>query len=258
MFFYFGRVRHTVYGFEQAGGVRPDMAVLKNIFLVVAAVVAGVWLPGCCDGFNGQLTNAVPKGVINLFDGRDFSHWRHEDGTDVQWKIIDGVMEVGVGRGSIVTRQNFQDFTLHVEFNIPVKPAAEDKWGHGNSGVYLQRRYEVQILDSYGRAAGTKACGALYDFRAPDRNVCKQAGQWQSYDIDFRAARFRQEDGNFRKVENACITVRHNGELIHNDVELINKTGAGQAEGDQPGPILLQDHGNAVRFRNIRIMPLKE
>jgi len=245
------------YGIEQAEG-RNIMAVCRNGFLTVSAFFVAALVFGCSSSFDCQTGKAKPKEAIVLFDGRDFSHWRHTDGTAVRWKIIDGTMEVGVGQGSIVTGEKFQDFSLHVEFNIPVEPAADDKWGHGNSGVYLQRRYEVQILDSYGRAAGRKDCGALYDFRAPDRNVCKQAGQWQSYDIDFRAARFRQEDGNLRKVENARITVRHNGALIHNDVEFFDKTGAGQAEGPQAGPILLQDHGNSVRFRNIRIIPLKE
>jgi len=195
----------------------------------------------------------VPAGAIVLFDGTDFSHWEQEDGRDVQWKIVDGAMEVAVGQGSIVTKQKFQDFKLHVEFNVPPAPPGDKKWGRGNSGVYLQRRYEVQILDSYGREAGEADCGALYMAKAPDKNVCKEPGRWQSYDIIFRASRFEQQDQRFEKVENARITVRHNGVLIHNDVELANKTGAGRPEGPQPGPILLQDHGNPVRFRNIRI-----
>jgi len=196
---------------------------------------------------------SVPAGTIVLFDGTDFSHWKQEDGRDVQWKIVDGAMQVAVGQGSIVTKQKFQDFKLHVEFNVPPAPQGDKKRGYGNSGVYLQRRYEVQILDSYGIEAGEADCGALYRAKAPDKNVCKEPGRWQSYDIIFRAARFGQQGQQFKKVENACIIVWHNGVLIHNNVELADKTGAGQPEGPQPGPILLQDHGNPVRFRNIRV-----
>ncbi len=231
-------------------------AVCRNGFLTVSTFLVAVLVFGCSSSIDGQTGKAKPKEAIVLFDGTDFSQWRHTDGTAVRWKIIGGAMETAVGQGSIVTKRRFQDFRLHVEFNIPVKPAAEDKWGHGNSGVYLQRRYEVQILDSYGRAVGKKDCGAVYNFRSPDKNVCKQAGQWQSYDIIFRGARFEGKGGDSSKFENARITVRHNGVLIHNDVELFDKTGAGLAEGPQPGPILLQDHGNAVRFRNIWIIPL--
>jgi len=207
-----------------------------------------------CGRLNSQTCATGPtSGAIVLFDGTDFSHWKQEDGGDVQWKIVDGAMEVAVGQGSIVTKQKIQDFKLHVEFNVPTAPPGDKKWGRGNSGVYLQRRYEVQILDSYGREAGEKDCGALYNTRPPDKNVCKEPGRWQSYDIIFRAARFEGQGQQLKKVENARITVRHNCVLIHYDVELANKTGAGRPEGPQPGLILLQDHGNPVRFRNIRI-----
>jgi len=193
---------------------------------------------------------------IVLFDGKDFSQWTHEDGKPVRWEIADGTMKAIPKTGSIVTKQNFQDFKLHVEFKIPQMPPDVKGQGRGNSGVYLQRRYEVQILDSYGLEPTKDGCGSLYQQKAPDKNVCKQPGEWQSYDITFRAARFKGQGENLKKVENARITVLHNGVLIHDNVELPDKTGAGRPEGPEPGPILLQEHSNEVWFRNIWIAPL--
>ncbi|MBN1806921.1 MAG: PmoA family protein [Sedimentisphaerales bacterium] len=190
--------------------------------------------------------------VIMLFGGTDFAHWTAGDGKKVGWKLVDGAMKIVPRSGSIMTKRDFKDFKMHIEFKIPQLPADVRGQGRGNSGVYIQRRYEVQILDSYGLEPKNNECGSLYTFKAPDRNVCDMPGRWQSYDIIFHAARY---DGN-RKTEKARISVWHNGTLIHNDVELENKTGAGQPEGPQPGPILLQDHGNEVSFRNIWIVPL--
>ena len=154
-----------------------------------------------------------------------------------------------------MTKRDFRDFKMHIEFKIPQMPPNVKGQGRGNSGVYIQRRYEVQILDSYGLERKNNECGSLYNSRPPDKNVCRMPGRWQSYDIIFHAARF---DGN-EKTVNARITVWHNGVPIpiHDDVALDNKTGAGQPEGSDPGPILLQDHGNEVSFRNIWIVPLE-
>jgi len=162
------------------------------------------------------------------------------------------------GTGSIVTKREFRDFQLHVEFKTPQLPPDVRGQARGNSGVYLQRRYEVQILDSFGLPPGNNECGALYRVRAPDKNVCKQPGQWQTFDIAFHAARFEGDGKNATKVKNARITVRQNGVLIHDDVEIPNKTGAGRPEGPEPGPILLQDHRNEVEFGNIWIVSLNE
>jgi len=193
---------------------------------------------------------------IVLFDGTNFSHWVHPDGKEVQWERVGEAMKIVPKTGSIITKRDFKDFKLHIEFKLPeLSPNVKGK-GSGNSGVYIQRRYEVQILDSYGLEKKKNGCGSLYRQRAPDNNVSKKRGEWQSYDITFRAARFEGEGENARKVKNARIKVKHNGVLIHNDVELTNKTGSGKPEGPEPGPILLQDHGNEVWFRNIRIVPL--
>jgi len=208
---------------------------------------------------NATAPSLAPAHLVPLPFGTSLPHWAHADGAPIKWKLVDSAVQVVPGTGSIVTKRTFQDFRLHVEFNVPQLPPlpeGADRGNRGNSGVYLQQRYEVQILDSYGQESEIWDCGALYRFRKPDVNVSKPAGQWQSYDILFRAPRWEGQGDDARKIENARITVFHNGVLIHDDVELKNKTGAGQAEGPQPGPILLQDHGNEVRFRNVWIVPL--
>ena len=199
-----------------------------------------------------------PENTIVLFDGTDFSHWMHANGQPVKWEIVGDAMKIASKTGSIVTKREFQDFQLHVEFKTPQMPPNVKGQARGNSGVYLQRRYEIQILDSFGLPRKDNECGSLYKVRAPDKNVCKQPGQWQTFDITFHAARFEGQGKNAKKVENARITVRQNNVLIHDDVQIPNKTGSGQPEGPEPGPILLQDHGNEVMFRNIWIVPLNE
>ncbi len=183
--------------------------------------------------------------------------WQHPDGEPVRWRAVgdgdDRGLEVVPKAGSIVTRQAFGDFRLHVEFRVPRESAADRGQARGNSGVYLQRRYEVQILDSHGQEPRADGCGALYRQRAPARNASRPPEEWQSYDIWFSAARF---DEAGEKLEDARITVLHNGWLIHDDVALPDKTGAGRSEGPEPGPILLQDHGDPVRFRNVWIEPM--
>jgi len=193
-----------------------------------------------------------PGDAIVLFDGKDFSQWAGDGGKDIGWQIVDGAMNVVPKSGSIVTKRDFRDFKMHAEFKVPQLPADVKGQGRGNSGIYIQRRYELQILDSYGLEPKDNECASLYRFRAPDKNVCDLPGRWQSYDIIFHAARY--EAG--KKVGNARITVWHNGVCVHDNVELQDKTGAGRPEGPEPGPILLQEHGNEVWFRNVWIVPL--
>lgn len=198
-----------------------------------------------------------PADAITLFDGKDFSRWQKQGSGEIGWKIADGAMQIVPKSGSIMTKQDFKDFMMHAEFNIPNLPADVRGQGRGNSGIYIQQRYELQILDSFGLEPKNNECGSIYTFKAPDRNVCAKPGQWQTYDILFHAARFGEKDGKPAKVQNARITVFHNGVLVHDDVEVPNKTGAGQQEGPQPRPILLQDHGNEVSFRNLWIVPIE-
>lgn len=198
-----------------------------------------------------------PKGAVVLFDGSDFSRWTNESGGPVEWKIIGDVMEVAP-RGKedfpdgnkpkkvgIQTKRAFEDFRLHVEFMIP--PGEQD-----NSGVYIQRRYEIQIVDSYAGRTHSNNCGAIYKQKQPDVIASMPPGTWQSYDITFRAARYR----NGVKVENARVTVYHNNVLIQDDIEIFNKTGNGDEERPGPAPTLLQDHGCKTRFRNVWLVEL--
>jgi len=168
------------------------------------------------------------------------------DGDKVKWPIVDGAMEVG--GGNLVTKDKFKDFKLHIEFRTPFMPEARGQ-GRGNSGVYLQGRYEIQVLDSYGLEGRDNECGGIYQVGAPMVNMCLPPLQWQTYDITFQAPRF---DASGNKTEDAIVTVVHNGVTIHDRRKLPGPTG-GAMDGNvaEPGGIYLQDHGNPVRFRNI-------
>jgi len=197
-----------------------------------------------------------PSGALVLFDGRDLDQWVKTDGkTAPGWELVGGdAMQVAPKAGGIMTRGKFDGhFKLHVEFRVPYMPTAQGQ-GRGNSGVYLQGRYEVQILDSYGLKSQDNDCGGIYKVAAPKVNACKAPTVWQSYDIDFRSPRF--VDG--KKVEPARISVLQNGVPIHEDVAItLDNTTAGLGgDPSQPGPIMLQDHGNPVQYRNIWLLPL--
>jgi hypothetical protein len=152
-------------------------------------------------------------------------------------------MEVGA-----ITKRKFTDFRLHLEFRTPYMPAARGQ-GRGNSGVYIQQRYEVQILDSFGLVGEFNECGSLYRQTPPDLNMCLPPLAWQTYDIVFTAARFDPETK--AKTAPARITVFHNGVAVHDDRAIASKTGAGQPEAPTPNPILFQNHSDPVRFRNV-------
>ena len=204
--------------------------------------------------FGDPWARPSPGAVVLLGPDGDLSAWEHVDkaGTPVQWTWADGALEVKPGAGSIVTKRAFGDCRLHVEFCVDDN--GKTGQDNGNSGVYLQRRYEVQILNSSGQEPADNLCGAIYGVKAPDFNMARPAGQWQTYDITFRAPRWGR-DG--QKAENARLTVYHNGTRVQDNVEVPHATGAGQPEGPGDAPLLLQDHGNKVRFRNIWFEPLK-
>jgi len=147
-----------------------------------------------------------------------------------------------------------QDFQLHLEFRTPFMPNARGQ-GRGNSGVYIQTRYEVQILDSFGLEGIENECGSLYRQRRPELNMCLPPMAWQTYDIIFTAPRFHED--NVTKSQNALITVWHNGVAIHSQREVYAKTGGGKPEGPMPLPINFQDHNDKVVFRNIWLLPLE-
>jgi hypothetical protein len=171
-----------------------------------------------------------------------------------QWTFADGVLTASPGWDSVVTKKAYRDFRMHVEFDVNVVEGG-DAESRGNSGVYIQQRYELQILDSFGVTPADYSashCGSLYRLKKPDRLASKPAGEWQSFDIVFRAARF---DGE-AKVEDARLTAYQNGQLIHDDFAIPRKTGAGKAEGPAALPVKLQGHHNPVRFRNVWIQEL--
>lgn len=212
--------------------------------------------PGDTGHVNLDLITVHRQGAgIALFDGTAASQeqWQHTDGRKVAWPLAEE-RSMEVCCGDIRTKDAYQDFRLHVEFRVPLLPDDVTGQDRGNSGIYLQDRYELQILDSYGDTTpGTDEAGAIYLKKAPDTNAATAPETWQTYDVVFRAARF---DENGAKTADARVTVVWNGRTVHDDVALDGPTAAGRAETPAAGAIRLQDHGNKVRFRNIRVEPL--
>jgi hypothetical protein len=182
----------------------------------------------------------APEGAIVLFDGKEANHF---PGSKVS---ADGLLEQGA-----TSSDTYGDCTLHVEFMLSYMPAARGQ-GRSNSGVYLQGRYETQVLDSFALEGKNNECGGIYTIAAPKVNMCLPPLVWQTYDIDFTAAKY---DAEGKKNKNAKITVKHNGIIIHENVEIPHTTtSAPVKEENSPGPLYLQNHGNPVRYRNIWLL----
>lgn len=197
-----------------------------------------------------------PSDAVVLFDGSDASGWVRTGGGEMGWKIDGGCLEVVPKTGNIQTVEEFGNCQLHVEWAAPAEVKG-DSQGRGNSGVFLMGRYEVQVLDCYDNptyADGTTA--ALYGQCPPLVNACRQPGQWQVFDVVWIAPRF---DGE-KLTSPARATVFHNGLLVHHDQPLQGPTRHRQLAEQTPhppvGPLMLQDHGDLVRFRNIWYRPL--
>ena len=200
-----------------------------------------------------------PRDAVILFDGSGLDAWQSPGGGPAGWKATDGYLETVPGTGAIETRARFGDIQLHLEWASPSPPLGKGQ-DRGNSGVFLMGQFEIQVLDSY--QAGTYAdgmAGAIYGEYPPLANATRPPGQWQAYDIAFRRPRF-DASGTLR--EPARITLFHNGILVQNNEEPFGPTSwlrwlPYQDTGDR-GPLVLQDHGHRVRFRNIWVRELPE
>ena len=191
-----------------------------------------------------------------LFDGSDLSGWERVDGGAADWKVENGYMEVARKTGSIRTKAAFGDCQLHVEWAAPADVEG-DSQGRGNSGVFLMGIYEVQVLDSYENPTYPDGgAAALYGLNPPLVNSCRKPGVWQTYDIVWITPRFE----GCAVITPARITVFHNGVLVHHDVPLIGIPAHREVRPYEPheptGPLMLQDHGDPVRFRNIWYRPI--
>ena len=201
-----------------------------------------------------DLGQRPPAGALILLDGSNLAQWHKRDSANpIGWKLLtNGVMEVA-GGGDIVSKEQFGDHQLHVEFRLPYMPGSFGQ-GRANSGVYVQSRYEIQVLDSYGLEGFDNECGGFYQIKGPVVNMCAPPLQWQSYDVVFHSAK---RDANGKKSANARITVVHNGVVIHDDFELPHATpGSVNEKEGEPAGLLLQDHGNPVQYRNIWVKRL--
>ena len=191
-----------------------------------------------------------PSDAIVLFDGKDLSQWKND-----KWKLQDGAMIVNGGDNE--TKDKFGDMQLHIEWSEPADVKGESQ-GRGNSGIFLMGHYELQVLDSYQQASYADGeAAAVYGQTPPQANAMRPPGQWQVYDVIWTAPRFKAD----KTLETpAYITVIHNGVVVQNHTTLIGATVHRQLAKyewhEATGPLRLQDHGNAVRYRNIWVRPL--
>lgn len=199
----------------------------------------------------------APSDAIVLFDGKDLSAWEGEQGGPVRWTVADGAATVVPDGGGIRTKQRFCDIQLHVEWRTPTQTQGFDGQQRGNSGIFLQGLYELQVLDSYHNPTYANGQAAsIYKQAIPLVNAARAPGEWQAYDVIWKAPRFSQGGG---LVSPARITVLHNGVLVQNDTVLSGKTeyiGAPSYAPHECAPITLQEHHSKVSYRNIWVREL--
>ena len=214
--------------------------------------------PGTCS--TQDKVGTAPSDAVVLFDGKDLSHWQSTakgQAVEPKWKVEDGCMVAEKGAGSVFSKESFGDIQLHIEWSAPT-PAAGSGQGRGNSGVIIMGKYEVQVLDSYDNVTYADGqAGAVYGQYPPLVNACRKPGEWQSYDIIFEAPKFGADQ---KLVKPAYVTVHHNGVLLHNHREIIGamayKKLATYSFHEPELPLMLQFHGNPVRYRNIWVRKL--
>jgi len=199
---------------------------------------------------------SAPSDAIVLFSENVLDQWTDKNGDKAPWIVEGDYFTVKPGSGPVLTKLEFNDFQLHIEWRAPTVIQGEGQ-GRGNSGIFLQGRYEVQVLDSYNSTTYPNGQAAsIYKQHIPLVNAMHPPGVWNSYDIIYKAPRFKN---NGELESPAYVTVLHNGVLVQNHVELKGGTvfiGPPSYEAHGPGPIMLQDHGNPVSFRNIWIREL--
>jgi hypothetical protein len=199
---------------------------------------------------NDSTLGAKPaEGAVVLLGDQGLDGWIGRDDKPARWEVADGIATVG--KGDIRTRKTFGNYQLHLEFNVPYMPTKKGQ-ARGNSGVYQVGSYELQVLDSYGLKSQDNDCGAIYKQIVPAVNACKPPLQWQTYDITFHKAQAQGE----KVAKKARITVLQNGIKIIDNAEISPTPGGIDVKEGDDGPILLQDHGNAVQYRNIWIKPI--
>ena len=194
------------------------------------------------------------EGKTVLFDGTSLDQWQAtSSGKAAPWRLdaAEKVVEVVPGQGNIQSKAEFESICLHIEYLTPMYPPSVTGQERGNSGIYLKRAYEMQVLDSAGQPAAINTCGAVYGVRAPLVVACNEQLVWNTYEIEFKASQWAGND----KTSNAVIvSATLNGELVQQNVELdVTSTEAGQPDAPGSKPLMLQDHNNPVRFRNIWI-----
>jgi hypothetical protein len=204
----------------------------------------------------GTNPGEAPSDAIIIFDGKDLSKWSTLAGAEAKWDVKDGAFTVTKGTGDIKTKQAFGDIQLHIEWRAPSEIVGEGQ-GRGNSGIFLQERYELQVLDSYESITYSNGqAGSMYKQAIPLVNATRKPGEWQVYDVIYIAPKFGE---NGRVITPAAITVLHNGVLIQNHTTIIGPTEYKGFPVYQPhgkASIKLQDHGNPVSYRNVWIREL--
>lgn len=204
------------------------------------------------------LKNQVPSDAIVLFDGTNLDQWvsRNNPEQPADWTVESGVLTVKPKTGDIQTKQVFEDFQLHIEWKSPEVIKGQGQ-GRGNSGIFLQGLYEIQVLDNDDNPTYVNGqAGSLYKQRPPLVEVRAKEDKWHLYDIVYKAPRFNK-DGML--ISKGSVTVLHNGILIQNNTQIEGTTeyiGLPKMQAHGAGPVILQDHGDLVNFRNIWIRPL--
>jgi hypothetical protein len=224
--------------FTGAENYRAELAAGK---ITINSDAGGSWTMEKTERKSPTLGAKPPAGAIVLFGGTNADEWR--DGHVDERHLL---------QAGTISKKVFTNFTLHIEFLLPFKPLGRGQ-DRGNSGVYLLDRYECQVLDSFGLKGENNECGGFYQQAKPLVNMCFPPLTWQTYDFDVSAAKW---DDSGKKVKNTVVTLKHNGVLIHDKLELTRETpGGGMKEVPKGGGLQLQGHGNPVFYRNIWIVP---